>query len=48
MAGLLDMFDELEMVAGRAEARAAFDWAIRRLDAITIAVTGGREPTDAA
>ena len=47
-AGLLDIFDELEIAAGRAEARAAFDWAIRRLDAITIAVTGAREPTDAA
>jgi len=47
-AGLLDIFDELEIAAGRAEARAAFDWAIRRLDAITAAVTGGREPTDAA
>jgi len=47
-AGLVDVFDELEIVAGRVEARAAFDWAIRRLDAITIAVTGAREPTDAA
>ncbi len=47
-AGLLDIFDELEIAAGHAEARAAFDWAIHRLDAITTAVTGGREPTDAA
>ncbi len=47
-AGLLDIFDELEIAAGRVEARAAFDWAIGRLDAITAAVTGGREPTDAA